>query len=178
VEALHPAARIVLFGMGPDCLDRPLCRRRPSLDRPRTKLLDAGGRGLADQLLDLGAGDGLLLRPTDPLSRGHHHVREATRLWLATVLLTDDASGGLADLAGWWCGRCAGDTSNVALHGATLAALEAIALGLAVADRQRHGSLGQAQPPPRRFGARSFGSRAASDPVGPVTKRPPGRFNQ
>jgi DNA-binding MurR/RpiR family transcriptional regulator len=135
VQALHPAERIVVFGMGPTASIAHYAAAILTRNGRRTKLLDAGGRALADQLQEVGGGDGLLvLAYGTPYREATTTLTEATRLGLPTVLLTEKADGGLARLAGVVVPVRRGETRHVALHGATVAALEAIVLGLAVAD--------------------------------------------
>ncbi len=135
VQALHPAQRIVLFGMGPTALIARYAAALLARTGRRTKVLDAAGRSLGDQLLDLGEGDALLMLAygtpyTEAITTSH----EAARLGLPAVLLTDNATGGLTRFAAVMVPVRRGGSGHVALHGATVAALEAIALGLAVAD--------------------------------------------
>lgn len=132
VEALHPARRVHVFGIGPSA---PLARYAVVLlaraGRQATAL-DATGIGLADGLLGLARGDGLLM-----LAYGRAYreatvaLAEADALGMPTVLVTDDPDGPLTRRALHVVPARRGRARRVALHGATLVVLEAIVLGLA-----------------------------------------------
>ncbi|MDJ0390284.1 MurR/RpiR family transcriptional regulator [Roseomonas sp. E05] len=138
VETLHPARRILIFGIGPSAALAgylALLLRRAG----RTaRALDATGIALADQLLDLAPGDALLVLA---YGRSYREVvtvfGEARRLNLPLVLVTDSLERGLARHAEVVVPARRGRARQVALHGATLVALEAIALGLAAAQGDR-----------------------------------------
>lgn len=135
VEALFPVERIVLFGLGPTAAIARYAAALLGRNGRRAKVLDARGRAMADQLLDLAAGDGMLmLAYGKPYREANVVLREASRLALPVVLITDGAIGALAARAGVVVPVRRSETPHVASHGATLAALEAIILGLAVAD--------------------------------------------
>jgi DNA-binding MurR/RpiR family transcriptional regulator len=138
VAALHPARRILVFGLGPSAaLARYLAILLGRAGRA-TRALDASGIALADQLLDLGAGDALLVLA---YGRAYREVaalfEEARRLGLPLVLVTDSLDRSLARQADVVVPARRGRARRVALHGATLVALEAIALGLAAMDGDR-----------------------------------------
>lgn len=132
VRALHPAERILVFGLGPSAaLARYLAtvlNRGGRASQP----LDASGIGLADQLLQLRPGDALLVLAYGRTYREVATVfAESRRLALPLVLVTDSLERRLARQADVIVPARRGRTRRVALHGATLVALEAIALGLA-----------------------------------------------
>ena len=134
VALLHAPERIAIFGIGPSAqLARYACIPLGRAGR-RTLLLDRTGRGLADQMLDLRRGDGLLAmaygRPYREITAV---LTEARRLGLPAVLLTDDARHRLAPMADVILTIPRGRAGRVALHGATLVALEAVVLGLTTA---------------------------------------------
>jgi DNA-binding MurR/RpiR family transcriptional regulator len=136
VAALHPAARIVVFGIGPSAaLAGYVCVLLERSGR-RAKPLDATGLMLADQLLDLGPGDALLALA---YGRAYREVvavfAEARRIRLPVVLVTDDPNMALAKSADVVLAAQRGRAERVALHGTTLIALEAVVLGLATANR-------------------------------------------
>jgi DNA-binding MurR/RpiR family transcriptional regulator len=135
---LDHAERVVVFGMGPTGL---LARYTAMLlvrSGRQARSLDAAGIALADQLLDLRAGDALLL-----LAYGRAYpevtatIAEARRRLLPIVLVTDDENSGLARMADVVVPAPRGQAERVALHGATLAVLEALVLGLAASNRPR-----------------------------------------
>lgn len=136
VAALAPAGRVVIFGMGPSA---PLARyvalmlTRHGRD---AATLDATGFGLADQLMGLTSGDALLvLAYGQPYREVQATMAEGRRLGLPVVLVTDAPDTALARRADVTAPAKRGRTGGVALHGATLALLEAIVLGLAACDR-------------------------------------------
>jgi DNA-binding MurR/RpiR family transcriptional regulator len=138
VEALHPARRILTFGIGPSAtLARYVAVLLARAGRA-ARALDATGIALADQLLDLGPGDALLVLA---YGRSYREVvavfAEARRLGLRIVLVTDSLERSLARHADVVVPARRGRARRVALHGATLVALEAIALGLAAAQGER-----------------------------------------
>jgi DNA-binding MurR/RpiR family transcriptional regulator len=138
VRALGAAERVVVFGIGPS---GPLARYTAMLllraGRP-ARSLDATGIALADQLLDLRAGDALLL-----LAYGRAYrevtatIAEARRQNLPIVLVTDALESSMARMADVVVPAQRGRAEHVALHGATLVVLEALVLGLAATDRAR-----------------------------------------
>ncbi|MBR0679495.1 MurR/RpiR family transcriptional regulator [Roseomonas eburnea] len=138
VATLHPACRILVFGLGPSAaLARYLATLLGRAGRS-ARALDASGIALADQMLDLGPGDALLVLA---YGRAYREVvalfGEARRLALPVVLVTDSLDGSLARHADVVVPARRGRARRVALHGATLVALEAIALGLAAMDGER-----------------------------------------
>lgn len=136
--ALHPARCILVFGIGPSAaLARHAATLLGRAGRP-ARALDASGIALADQLLDLGAGDALLVLA---YGRAYREVAavfaEARRLALPLVLVTDSLDRALARHADVVIPARRGHARRVALHGATLVALEALVLGLAALDAGR-----------------------------------------
>jgi DNA-binding MurR/RpiR family transcriptional regulator len=138
VAALHPARRILIFGLGPSAaLARYVAILLARVGRT-AQALDASGLALADQLLDLGSGDALMVLA---YGRAYREVAavfgEAKRLGLTIVLVTDSLDRSLAKHADVVIPARRGRTRRVALHGATLVALEAVVLGLASLDGER-----------------------------------------
>jgi len=138
VAALHPARRILVFGIGPSAaLARYVATLLGRAGRV-VRVLDASGIALADQMLDLGAGDALLVLA---YGRAYREVAavfgEARRLSLPIVLVTDSLDRSLARHADVVVPARRGRTRRVALHGATLVALEAMVLGLTARDGDR-----------------------------------------
>jgi DNA-binding MurR/RpiR family transcriptional regulator len=89
---------------------------------------------LADQLLDLGKGDALLILAYGRLYREVKAVfAEARLLRLPTVLITEADDTPLAKLADVCVAVPRGRPGQMALHGTTLVCLEALALSLAAA---------------------------------------------
>ncbi len=135
--ALHPASRIVVFGIGPSA---PLARYAATLLRRtgrRAQAIDATGIGLADQLLDLREGDALLaLAYSRPYREVSAVFQEARRLRMPVVLITDTADSKLARHADVIVPVRRGRTTHTALHGTTLVALEALILGLAASNSE------------------------------------------
>ena len=134
VHLLEAAQRIVVFGIGPSAdlasyLARVLARTgRDSLT------LDATGSTLADQMLALHKGDAIFILAYGPLYGEVMAVfGEARSLGLPTVLMTEALGTELAKMADVVVAVPRGRPGSVALHGATLVALEGIALSLAAA---------------------------------------------
>jgi DNA-binding MurR/RpiR family transcriptional regulator len=138
VRVLGAAERIVVFGIGPSgVVAQYAAMLLTRVGRP-ARSLDAAGIALADQLLDLRPGDVLLL-----LAYGRAYpevvatVAQARRLGAPIVLLTDSLEERLARDVQVVVPVRRGRAERVALHGATLTALEALILGLAALDRPR-----------------------------------------
>lgn len=136
IAALQPVARIVIYAAGPS---RPLAEYlRLMLARHgrEAKVIGQGGIGLADDLVDLAAQDGMLV-----LSYGKPYrevlltAAEAGILGIPIVLVTDTPNTKLAQAANVIIAARRGRAERVALHGATLIALEALVMGLAMANR-------------------------------------------
>jgi DNA-binding MurR/RpiR family transcriptional regulator len=138
VALLHPAERIVVFGIGPSA---PLAHYTSMLLRRsgrRTEVLDRTGIELADQLLDLQPTDALLLLA---YGRAYREVvavlDEAARLGSPVTLITDTLEGKLAARAQVIVPVQRGLAERVALHGTTLICLEALVLGLAASAKDQ-----------------------------------------
>jgi DNA-binding MurR/RpiR family transcriptional regulator len=138
VQTLHPAGRVVVFGVGPSAPIAHYASALLSRYGRRTHILDATGSALADQLLDMSAGDALLVMA---YGRAYREITavfaEARRLHLPVVLVTDSLDEQLARQADVVVPAKRGKAGRAALHGATLATLEALVLGLAAADQRR-----------------------------------------
>lgn len=100
--------------------------------------LNTSGLALADQLLDLGAGDALLVLA---YGRAYREVvtvfSEAKRLALPIVLVTDSLERSIARHADVVVPARRGQIQGISMHGATLIALEAVVQGLASLDGER-----------------------------------------
>ncbi|MFC7691177.1 MurR/RpiR family transcriptional regulator [Paeniroseomonas aquatica] len=138
VATLHPARRVLVFGIGPSgALARYVTTLLMRAGRT-ARALDASGIALADQMLDLGPGDALLV-----LAYGHAYrevvalFADAKRLALPIVLVTDSLDRSLARHADVVVPARRARGRRIALHGATLVALEAMILGLAATDSPR-----------------------------------------
>ncbi len=138
VGMLRPAARILVFGLGPSAaLARYVALLLTRAGR-RAGALDGSGLALADQMLDLAPGDALLV-----LAYGREYPEvvalfaEARLRALPIVLVTDSLPERLARQAAVVIPARRGRARRVALHGATLVALEALVLGLAAAEGGR-----------------------------------------
>ena len=138
IALLHGAGRIVIYGAGPS---RPLAEYVRLLmirHGQAAKVIGNGGIGLADELLDLSGQDRLLI-----LSYGKPYkevllvAEEAAIAGAPIVLVTDSPNSKLARSAHTIVKARRGRTERVALHGATLVTLEALAMGLAAAEQGR-----------------------------------------
>jgi DNA-binding MurR/RpiR family transcriptional regulator len=136
IAVLHPVERIVIYGAGPSSAIGAYLEVMLNRHGRRAKVIGQGGQGLADQLLDLSPQDGLLL-----LSYGEPYREvlvtavEAAAHNIPIVLVTDNPASKLAEKAAVVLPARRGRSEQVALHGATLITLEALLMGLAVANR-------------------------------------------
>lgn len=135
IALMHPARRIVIYGIGPTA---HIARYMATiLQRSgRTALtLDAAGLALADQLLALREGDVVLAMT---YGRAYREImatlQEARRLGLPVAMISDSADAMVVAQAKVLIRARRGRTGHVALHAATVAALEAMSLGLAGCD--------------------------------------------
>lgn len=138
IAQLSGGERIVIYAAGPS---RPLAeylRLLMGRHGQAAKTIGQGGLGLADELLDLSPRDRLLI-----LSYGKPYkevllvAAEANKLGAPIVLVTDAAGTKLAKLASAIISARRGRTQRVALHGTTLITLEALVMGLAIANQNR-----------------------------------------
>lgn len=135
IKALNPVSRIALFGIGPSEFPAQygafLLNR---YGRPAYALHHTGLR-LADQLMQLAAGDGLLI-----LSFGKAFqevaavVHEGRRHGLPMIFVTDDAENKFATHAASTIMLQRPIVNGLTMHGPTFMLIETIALGLAAAD--------------------------------------------
>jgi DNA-binding MurR/RpiR family transcriptional regulator len=134
VRLLDGASRIAVFGIGPSAsLATYMSVLLARSGRP-SRTINATGSMLADQLLDLQAGDALLILAYGRLYREVKAVfAEARALRLPTVLITEADDTPLAKLADVCVAIPRGRPGQVALHGVTLVGLEAFVLALAAA---------------------------------------------
>jgi DNA-binding MurR/RpiR family transcriptional regulator len=136
IAALHPAERIVIYAAGPSMEIAAYLEVMFSRHGRRAKVIGQGGPGLADQLLDLSEGDGLLmLSYGEPYREVLLTAAEAAARNIPIVLVTDMPDTKLAKAAAAVLPARRGRAEQVALHAATLIALEALLMGLAVANR-------------------------------------------
>lgn len=136
VRVLNGIDRILVFGIGPSAPLSEYVALLLNRHGRSARAVNATGNGLADQLLDVRPGDGLLI-----LAYGRTYpevllmFEEAGRLHLPVVLVTDSLEPKLARQADVIVPARRGRQGRVAMHGVTLIVLEAIALGLAFAGR-------------------------------------------
>lgn len=132
-EILDQANRIVAFGIGPTAhlvhYGLHLLRRHGR----QVLALDKTGSDLADQLLDLRAGDAVLaFSYGKPYAEIEALMGEAKTLGLKLILVTDAPESRLGRQADIVVGVPRGDARGMALHGATLVWLEALIVALSV----------------------------------------------
>jgi DNA-binding MurR/RpiR family transcriptional regulator len=138
VQALDAGERIAIFGIGPSAALATYVSVLLGRCGRRGHLLNATGGMLADQLLDLRAGDAVLILAYGRLYKEVATVLdEAKNLNLKTVLVTEAAGTELAKMADVVIAIPRGRPGHVALHGATLVGLEALVLSLAAAKPAR-----------------------------------------
>jgi len=134
VRVLDGADRIAVFGIGPSAALASYASILLARSGRRSRTLSATGSMLADQLLDLGTGDALLILAYGRLYREVKAVfAEARALRLPTVLVTEADDTPLARLADVCVVIPRGRPGQMALHGTTLVGLEALMLSLAAA---------------------------------------------
>jgi DNA-binding MurR/RpiR family transcriptional regulator len=134
VRTLDGASRIAVFGIGPSAALATYVSTLLARSGRRSRTISATGSMLADQLLDLGDGDVLLILSYGRLYREVKAVfAEAKALRLPTVLVTEADETPLAKLADVCVAIPRGRPGQMALHGATLVGLEALVLSLAAA---------------------------------------------
>ena len=135
IRVLNGAARTLIFGVGPSAALSEYVAMLLNRRGRSAGVLNATGMELVDQLLELRAGDALLVLA---YGRTYREVvvvfEEAKRLRLPIVLITDSLEARLARQADVVVPARRGKQARVALHGVTLIVLEAIVLGLAFAD--------------------------------------------
>lgn len=129
---LHPVRRINVFGIGPSAALARYAVTLLSRTGRAARALDETGLSLADQMLALEQGEGLLLLAySQPYREVSAVFREARSLSMPTVLITDSADSKLAQLAEVVVPVPRGRAERIALHGGTLVAVEALVLALA-----------------------------------------------
>jgi DNA-binding MurR/RpiR family transcriptional regulator len=134
VHALNAAERIVIFGIGPSASLATYVATMLARGGRDSLALNATGSMLADQMLGLRKGDVLLiLAYTRLYSEVKAVFAQAKSLGLPTILLTEAPGTPLAKHAGLIVAVPRGRPGGVALHGATLMALEGIIFSLAAA---------------------------------------------
>ena len=137
IRVLNGLERVLIFGIGPSASLADYVALLLNRHGRAARAINATGNGLADQLLDVRPGDGLLI-----LAYGRTYAEvlvvfeEASRRRLPVVLVTDSLEPKLARQADVIVPARRGRQGRVAMHGVTLIVLEAIALGLAFADQQ------------------------------------------
>ena len=133
VGVLNAVQKVFVFGIGPSAALSEYVAFLLNRHGRKGRALNATGNGLADQLLELQPGDGLLA-----LAYGQTYAEivvvfeEAKRLRLPIVLVTDSLEPKLASQADVVVPARRGRQERIALHGVTLIVLEAIVLGLAL----------------------------------------------
>lgn len=136
IAALQPVERIVVYATGPSAAIAAYLEVMLRRHGRAVKVIGQGGPGLADQLLDLSARDGvLMLCYGEPYREVRLVMAEAQARAMPVVLVTDKSGTDLAKAATVVMPARRGRAEEVALHAATLAMLEALLLGLAVASR-------------------------------------------
>ena len=132
VRTLLPSERVLVFGIGPSAPLAQYAAAMMTRNGRRAGVLDATGLGLADQLLDVRTGDAVLILAYGKLySEVATVMAEARRLALPVVLVTDSTEEPLLRGAHVVIPAPRGKADEAALHAVTLAALEALVLGLA-----------------------------------------------
>ncbi len=138
LECLHVAKRIALYGVGPSSHLAAYFGIRLRRQGRKQFLLTERGAGLADQLLELEPGDTLLmLAYGSAYPEAEATIAEARQMRIPIVLISDSLDEKLARQADVVVRVARGRSERFSLHGATLACLEALLLGLAAADQSQ-----------------------------------------
>ena len=138
IRVLNRLNRVLIFGIGPSAALSEYIAVVLRRHGRNARSVSATGNGLADQLIDLAPGDGFLV-----LAYGRTYAevklvfKEAERLRLPIVLVTDSLEPKLARQADVVVPARRGRQGRVAMHGVTLIVLEAIAIGLALSGRDQ-----------------------------------------
>lgn len=136
LKILHVANRIAVFGVGTTAHIAAYFAARLRRKGRRQLVLDQTGASLADQLLELERGDAVLMMAYGtPYREAEATVLEARRQQLPLVLITDSLQGSLGRHAAAILPVPRGRSEGIALHGATVACLEMLLLGLATSDQ-------------------------------------------
>jgi DNA-binding MurR/RpiR family transcriptional regulator len=131
ISVLAPARRIAFYGIGPTSALAQYAHVLFTRSGHPGLLLNAGGSGMADDLLHLQDANALLmLAYGSAYPEAEAAVAEASRLELPIVLISDSLDERLSKKASVVVPAPRGRAGNVALHGATLVCLEAILLGV------------------------------------------------
>ncbi len=134
VPVLDAARRVAVFGIGPSAALASYIVMLLARGGRDSLALNATGSMLADQMLALREGDALLLLAYGRLySEVTAVFGEAKAMRIPTVLMTEAQDTPLARMADVTIAVPRGRPGSVALHGATLVALEAIVFSLAAA---------------------------------------------
>ncbi|ODT18147.1 MAG: hypothetical protein ABS35_24270 [Kaistia sp. SCN 65-12] len=136
VRLLEGSPRIAVFGVGPTAFLAEYAAALLARNGRLCHILRATGGALADQLLHLAECKALLIMA---YGRAYKEaavtIEEARRLKLPIVLISDSLDQRLARYADVTVPAPRGATEHVALHGATVACLEALIVGIAAADQ-------------------------------------------
>jgi DNA-binding MurR/RpiR family transcriptional regulator len=134
VHRLSAAQRIVVFGIGPSSALASYVTTLLRRTGRESWTLNTTGAMLADQMLSLRKGDALLVLAYGRLYKEVTAIfAEAKALGLPTVLITEAGGTRLAKTADVTIVVPRGHPGKIALHGATLVALESIVFSLAAA---------------------------------------------
>lgn len=132
---LQDARRIVVFGIGSTAHIAAYFAARLRRKGKPQRVIERTGVELANQLLELGPDDAVVMLAYGPLYKEARVIfAEARRLRLPVVLISDSAQSELASRAQVVLAVPRGKTERFALHGVTVFCLEMLLLGLAAGD--------------------------------------------
>lgn len=135
---IDQANRIALFGIGPSSAIASYAGKMLKRAGYQVVKLTATGGGLADELLALAPGDVLLaMAYGTPYSEIVGVLGEARALGLPRILLTERADGPLIKFADLVIAVPRGRPGQVALHGGTMVALEALIMSVIARNPDR-----------------------------------------
>ncbi|WP_018897720.1 MurR/RpiR family transcriptional regulator [Rhizobium sp. 2MFCol3.1] len=138
IDLLKLADRIAVFGIGASGILADYSSRLFNRNGFATYCLNRTGIGLGEQLLNMLAGDVLLMMAQENVHReGATVLKEALRLRVPVILLTASATTTFNDAADVTIIAPRGQRDRFPIHGSVLMFLETIVLGLAAACADR-----------------------------------------
>ncbi len=136
-RVLKEPRRIAVFGIGPTAFLAGYAGMMLTRNGKQCHVLTGTGSSLADQLLQLSGCEALLIMAYGrAYGEAAATMEEGRRLKLPIVLISDSLDQSLARHADVIVPAPRGLAEQVALHGTTLACLEALIVGIAAADQR------------------------------------------
>ncbi len=138
IDLLSKQEKLAIFGLGPSAHVAEYFRLMISRMGRSTISITAGGKQVADQLLSLDTVGAVIILSYDKIyPEARAAMETAKALQLPVVLVTDTQEQGLLKQATAIIRIPRGRAKHIALHGATLATLDAVLLGVAAHDASK-----------------------------------------